>query len=787
MKWGGDVLKIIQSHLRKRKSGTVVLFFLFILASMTLLIGLTISMNINSFYLDKSKELDTADEICIVNSSDGDEYFDILADIDGIKNKEIEPILYNQSGELVDESGSKFSSTFIIFNKDYNRQISPLKPIEQLNEEQIDEDTIFVPYIFKGSYGYKLGDFVRLKINGDETVFKIGGFFEEALLGNPSISFMRFFLSEEGYNKLSNSTDGATSGKMLSVQYDDKELVGSLASNMSYASSVWDKLAIFVCMDIKTSEVAATIFINVIGIMLVAVSILIVVISLIVARFSIATALEDDIQNIGILKAVGYTNKQFTSTFVVEYVLLALLATIISVIITVFAMPVLGVGISSSMGLIWSLNIDVVGILITIVSVVALTALTAYLNAKKTKKITPIIALRSGIQTHSFKKNHIPLIETKFPVNLALTFKKLIGNYKQNIMITFIVSILTFASIFSVMLFYNMVVDTSTFIDIVGVEPSNVSIMMDNTSSKQDTTNLFKKVSEMDGVRKTLRNQQMVIDLKGYSGATAYVFENFEEVEKNTLFDGRFPIHDNELAISTVISDKLGKKTGDSVSVLKDDEELTFIITGITQQISNLGNCIDITEAGFLRVKLDNHFNWLSVYLDDGYNSETFISEFNKLNSGATTSNVDVLLQGTLDIMSGGATTAAVSVTGLTVLIICLILILVIKIKFLRERRNLGLLKALGYTNRQLITQSASEITFVIAVGTIIGGVLSFFATDTFASLMVSSIGIYTAHFKLSFIYIISVIILLIAISFAIALLASSKIRKISPYQLITE
>ena len=64
----------------------------------------------------------------------------------------------------------------------------------------------------------------------------------------------------------------------------------------------------------------------------------------------------------------------------------------------------------------------------------------AYSSTRKIKKLHPATALRFGLKSNSFKKNHLPLSETKGELNFLLAMKSSLQNMGQNITIFFIVT-----------------------------------------------------------------------------------------------------------------------------------------------------------------------------------------------------------------------------------------------------------------------------------------------------------------------------------------------------------
>lgn len=66
---------------------------------------------------------------------------------------------------------------------------------------------------------------------------------------------------------------------------------------------------------------------------------------------------------------------------------------------------------------------------------VAVIMLISQASAGKATKITPIKALRQGMESHSFQKNHMPLHKSKGPVSLLLGLKQVVF-YKRTYLMT---------------------------------------------------------------------------------------------------------------------------------------------------------------------------------------------------------------------------------------------------------------------------------------------------------------------------------------------------------------
>ena len=62
----------------------------------------------------------------------------------------------------------------------------------------------------------------------------------------------------------------------------------------------------------------------------------------------------------------------------------------------------------------------------------------------------------------------------------------MLANVKQNIMILLIIMALTFASVFSVVLYYNIASDNTAFINLFGAEPANVIVAVNSDADRRE-------------------------------------------------------------------------------------------------------------------------------------------------------------------------------------------------------------------------------------------------------------------------------------------------------------
>ena len=122
-----------------------------------------------------------------------------------------------------------------------------------------------------------------------------------------------------------------------------------------------------------------------------------------------------------------------------------------------------------------------------------------------------------------------------------------------------------------------------------------------------------------------------------------------------------------------------------------------------------------------------------------------------------------------------------------TIIVVTLILYLLVSVKILKEKRNYGVAKAMGYTTGQIIIQILSGFMPQIILGCSIGAILAMVGTNPLIAMSMSSVGFKKCTFTIPVGPIVLVSIAVVLLAFIITAVTSIRIRKITPVQLIEE
>jgi putative ABC transport system permease protein len=273
------------------------------------------------------------------------------------------------------------------------------------------------------------------------------------------------------------------------------------------------------------------------------------------------------------------------------------------------------------------------------------------------------------------------------------------------------------------------------------------------------------------------------------TSVNATIVEDSSLLEGQMLLDGRYPRHENEIALGTAISRVAGKNTGDTVTVRIDDNKREYLVSGIVQNPNNSGFNGMITEDGWLSMQPDFVFTAYNVYLNEGVDVDGFIENVQRQEGDIFVNSVNILsqLSGMMESMGDIFAAVAVGVLAVTVFVVALTLYMIIKTTILRRRRELGIQKAIGFTTLQLMNQIAFNMLPVIVIGVAAGAVLGYIGFNPMMAATMAGMGVVRVDLPVSASQTTMVCIALITLAYIVSMLIAVRIRKISAYTLVTE
>lgn len=776
-------------HIKKSRGHSISLLIMLVIASALLNIGLLLSNHYNSYFETIINQLDTSDcYITLPMTYYNGQVWDFLLNHSNVEEAQQEPFI-PQKVNVKNSEKDDTLKTMILFNNEENRSLSKKKFIG--GYLPLDNDSIYVPYYFYVKWGYRLNDTLELDLEGMKKEYAIKGFTEDIYFSTPDTGGISGYLTSQEFNRIREAAPNLGMVFFANLKEDtakvemdlDEFIVNNVGPDLEHSNSFFTSSVVVhrsVCQSNRTMMA------NLIAVMLVALSFIVMAVCLIVIRFRIRNSIEEDMVQIGSLKAIGYTSTQIIASIVIQFGIIGFAGGLLGLGLSYPALPVLSHVLAYQSGLKWEQGFDLPNSLGAFAMILIFVCFLAFLSAHNIKRLNPIFALRGGISSHSFRKNHLPLDRSKGALAFLLGAKAILHNKKQSFMIGLISVAITFSGIFGLVMFYNSFVNTTTFAETPGVERSNLEVLIDPKATDPDR--FANEIKRRDGVEHAQYVNNMIVNAEGIH-LLVMVMENFDDRRTKTVYEGRYPIHHNEIALNGNAARLLDKKIGDMVMVKGQDGDIPYLITGFQQGMTNSAMNCAMTFQGYRKLYPEFLFDNLCIYLKNGMDAEQYLEILLQDYDGILlkTWNVDKEFEAGMGSYISIVSKVGIAVLLVSICIVILVLYFVIHSLILRCRRELGIQKALGFTTFQLMNQITLSILPLLAMGVFLGSLLGAYAINPIMSFVQQGMGIMKANYIILPSWIVLYGIAVMVVSYFTAMAITFKIRKISAYTLVTE
>lgn len=837
------VWRLTLLNLKKRKSTSISLLLLIFLATLFLCVGLNVMTGVGLIYESNQKKLQEPDN-CYICSQDmyRRDYYDFVAEHELTQKAECIKVIEMTSGEIPYADGT-IASAFIF--QRYGEECTFFENVFQDEIEVSGEKAIYVPEAIK-QYGFQTGDLLTISYKGNNYEFRIAGYFQTTCFGIINTGGLRFYLKEEDYETLQQEIGESYAILAATENHEDSyELDMALRDYIRKNADSMTKTEIVSCYNALEAESAYSMVGMVLAAILIGFSIVIVLICFLVIRFRIQNTIETGMVQIGTLEALGYTAREVILVYVLEYAFLSGMGALLGVIANYGVLPMFGKALEGIYGLSWQsfghLGKDVCCVIFGILFSTGL----SFQIARQIYRYAPVTALSGGVKSHSFRKNHFPLHKGRF-LQARMGLKEMSMSIRQNVTVLLCITGVTFLTMLGVYLYVAVAVDRETLKPIIGSEWIDVAMFLNEQVDEQE---IVQEVSKMEEVRKVGLAKEFVPIYANDAQVYVDIYDDYDRLETNNVFEGRYPKYEDELVITGTLAERWNKNIGDTVTLEYNGSSADYLIVGLSQTVNNSGNMMKVTLEGIRQLCPTLRLNEVQIYLKEGADKEAFIQKLNQI-YGVSAKQASDITQDELEGMSEeerikriadeklakmvkmygvdnmdytvyidgvmisgnsrkyaadsiqdseqeanaalsmfasvfGGVAAVILVT--TLAIISLMFALLIKMLLVQRKEHFGIMKALGYTTAQLRLQIAISMMPSVLFGTVIGALLNHFLIGKLFSFIMKNLGISRMSFSVSPVICIGMIVLLILYAFFIAMLYAGKVKRITPYELLTE
>lgn len=733
-------------HNLNKAKGQYLSFGVFIcLTAFIINIALVLAFQTFHAYDSLFDQLNTADiNFIIPQIQDSNDLLTEVEEIDGVS------VVEKHGGVFMpvtvrEFAGSDFDMNTVFYNLDEERTLNLLTVTEPSGKS---EASVSIPMYMKELGGFAEDGSITYSIDGKEHTYNIGGIVLEMQYGNYGTGMIGGYFPEAVYEDFAEEySDHVIAEYSIKTArtVDLNEMKNAISEMLREKGS-----ALLNINDRDTAKQTRTMVCTLLIVIFLALAAIILVVSIFLSNFRIRSAIEGELAQMGVLKAVGYTSNLIIASTIMPYMLVGVVSTITGIALSYAVLPAVAGILAIQSGFSYTPAFDIMAMLIVILTLSCAILLFSYLSAGRIHRLEPINAIR-GITGDESAGQNILLFIVSFGIMVLLSFA---GT-----------------------LLYNVNVKPDNFMNTLSEELPSVIF----TTEDEKMTELKALLANDSCVKLVLEYASVPVSYEDGS-LTAFVCEDFTKTTNDICYEGKSPAKENEIAVGNAISD--GYPIGSEIELTVGDQSADYMVTGYIQSVNNAGAVCQLTSEGY--EKIGDAANSVNVYLYDK-NADVFIKEYEENHDAIIKSSVNFeQMSENGRIMYTGIVSVIVMILFvISVLMVLLVLYVIINSMISRRRQEFGIYKAIGYTNRQLTVKTALAFIPVVAMASIISVIAGLWYLPVMNNIIFSLIGAVKNHFEVAVWILIIFAMMLTAVAFVISVLLSAPIKKITAYSLL--
>ena len=662
---------------------------------------------------------------------------------------------------------------------------------------ELSKGEIYLPRALKDYDDLKVGDTMTAYFEGASFDFTIKGFVEEPVCGSSFMPLKVPFICQEDFDEIAENRKQAIAENpdlapdlneiVYITKADDCDLTDSKFAQEinkssdieSYASGVLTRSDSLYYHGLMP-DIILNIFMSFV--------IILVVIVFVVMSNSISSSIEMNYTDLGILKAQGFDNRRLKLVFLGQYMLAEVIGTVVGFILSVPVIIYLPRAFEAVVGIKIVGGIAIVPSMLILLGILTISALYIMLISEKVGTISPIRAV-SGGRCEVFFDSRITLPIKGKALSPSLAFRQFTSGGKRYLASILIATLLVF--FLMTMTGMTDAVSSESAQRAMGATNENITVFIQTDGRSPENTEYVRNQFEI--IEKIITEYTGIEERYGFE--STYMVFNGEKLYCNmaddeevfTVTKGRAPLYANEVVVSQIYAEDMGYKIGDKVEVSYHGRKDDFVISGFITDIVNSGRFFGMNSEAASFFIDDFVVEYVGYKLSDPDKAE----EIKEKIESEVTGDIFVNVYSGESSGEKMITTMAYSIKAVIYIISAIFALVVVSMicskTFVREKIDIGIYKAMGFTSKNLRLQFAVRFLIVAFFGIIFGTVLSLSFSEKILSYLLRGMGIVNFVIDYRFITVAFPIVAVALCYFLFAYIAAGKTKKVEVRNLITE
>lgn len=769
-------MRTLALHQWRRNKGAFLGFGAVILIAACMLgTALTLLFTVGPRYDTLVDELHTADvDVIVPRAATTADTRHLIDGAAGVSAVETHDVLLADT-QIHDFRGTDFTIRAMVTDMDAPRTLNETRMLTKA-----DGGDLYLAQYTARFGQFEPGERIDLQLDGHDESFRIAGIVEEMEFGNAGSQILMFGAPPARFAQLERDYPDARMAEYavrVDAGADARTVRSRIERSLADAGT-----PVVAAVDRDSVRATRTMVSELIILILVVFAMLVTVVSLALCTFHIRNIVEADRTDMGVLKALGYTGPMVARAMMAPYLLVCVGATLAGLALSTLTTPAVGSLIALQAGFTFHAQADARAWGITIVALAGVTLLFAWIGVRSLRALQPIEAIRGmGARPRHYAAR--PLMSTPGDARTATTLQQAAASPSRNVLVACMAILMTLLVSFAATLTYNAVVKPDNLYNTLSTETPQIAA----TATAGASTEAARRIRAIDGVHDVIAYTTARVGIDG-TQMTAHVSDGFDAARNDIHYAGIHPTGAHEIAVGSALA--ADHPIGSRLTVSHGGDTRSYMVVGYIQSVNDGGAACELTDAGYMR--LDPDFaqapHTLYVYCD-GADTTRIIRAIDDTCARFVTRTSDMeRMRDTSQRMYGSIMSAvSVAIFVLAVGLTGLVLMMVVRSTIMHERRRFGILKALGYTSGQLMRQIAAALMPATAFGASLGAVAAAIAAQPVTDALFATVGVMRSQFDHPAMLPVAAALIPTAAQGALALAFAAPIRRISPYQLITQ
>jgi putative ABC transport system permease protein len=536
-------------------------------------------------------------------------------------------------------------------------------------------------------------------------------------------------------------------------------------------------------------------FIRLLAIMILVFGILSLLVALFIISSTISGVILANYRTFGVLKSMGYTPRNVSTIFQIQFLILSLLAVPVGIAGGYVATRFL---IGQMLQTIGEVEADLsfgVPALTTLVIMVTLVAAAAAIAGGRAGRIRAASSIRFGAPAQNVvRSNPVNLtLARHFPLPLVIGLKNVFSGGRRVIYDLITVTVTAFVLLFSINVFHSMN-ETGKNLPFWGMDGSDVSVKIKANDFTMRYGPMKEYMADLPGVEAlaglTITGDVVVpaVDGRAAMSLNGHVIDGDPDAMGFINLEGRNPREAGEISLGINLVKDYGLETGGQVNLDVRGQLQTFLVTGIFQGSSNGGYWYRMHMNSVLESDPNFQPDTIGLVLVDGFDRNSLMDELEaQLGEAVDVEPAEQFVEAQLNQIVSGV--------GLVVTFLSVVFLVVSAVSIFNStamgihetKRQLGIYNALGYTRMQIRLMLVNKSAMVGLMAVVLGFTMYWLLAQPIMSGLTAGMGMPEFPMFVNVLLTILAIPVIIAVCMLSAWLPSNSVSKIKARTLIVE